>query len=136
MRSEAIPACSLSGETLLEQARANHAQASADHEQARANQASAEAALLTLRRNQGKWLGHDDELDAWFSDAHGVAEGATVLVRQGGIKEEPTSLVCTPPRAGVSKALHECEVYDIGEDGAQNCGGLGVLTLHQVHRGR
>ena len=77
-------------ETLLEQARANHAQASANHEQARANQATAEAALLTLRRNQGKWLGHDDELDAWFSDAHGVAEVATVLVHsQGGIKEEP-----------------------------------------------
>ena len=150
-------------ETLLEQARANHAQASANHEQARANQATAEAALLALRRNQGKWLGHDDELDAWFSDAHGVAEVATVLVQsQGGIKEEPgrhdeasvepsvygelkdwldgliqeecgrhqahgkTSLVCTPPRAGVSKAL-QCEVYDIGEDGTQNCGGFGVL---------
>ena len=138
-------------ETLLEQARANHAQASANHQQARANQATAEAALLTLRRNQGKWLGHDDELDAWFSDAHGVAEVATVLVQsQRGIKEERgrhdkdwfdgfiqeecgrhqahdnTSLVCTPPRAGVSKAL-QCEVYDIGEDGTENCGGLGVL---------
>ena len=103
-------------ETLLEQARANHAQASANHEQARANQATAEAALLAMRRNQGKWLGHDDELDAWFSDAHGVAEVAKSLVRsQGGTKEEcgrhqahdKASLVCTPPRAGVSKALHE-----------------------------
>ena len=139
--------------TLLEQARANHAQASANHEQARANQATAcanqataEAALLAMRRNQGKWLGQDDELDAWLSDAHGVAEVATVLVQsQGGINEEhgrhrahdkagkqmchgvlaatrghESRWVCTPPRAGVGKALHECEVYDIGEDSGHN----------------
>lgn len=110
-------------------------------------------ALLAMRRSQGKWLGQDDELDAWFSDAHGVAEIATVLVQsQGGIKEEPgrhpahdkvgkqmchgvlapirtegSSWVCTPPRAGVGKALPECVVYDIGEDSAQSCGGLGAV---------
>ena len=76
--------------------------------------------LLAMRTN---------ELDAWFSDAHGVAEVTKSLVRsQGGTNEEhgrhqahdKASLVCTHPRAGVSKALHECEVYDIGEDGAQN----------------
>ena len=115
-------------ETLLEQARAHHALA-------RAVQATAEAALLVMRRAHGGH-GQDGELDAWFSDAHGFAEVAKSLVRsQGGTKEEygrhqahdKASLVCTPPRAGVSKALHACEVYDIGEDGAQNCGGFGVL---------
>ena len=54
--------------TLLELARANHAQASANHEQARANQATAranqataEAALLAMRRSQGEWLGQADD---------------------------------------------------------------------------
>ena len=64
--------------TLLEQARANHAQACANHEQARANQATARATLLAMRRSQGEWLCQDGELDAWFSDAHGVAEVANV----------------------------------------------------------
>jgi len=68
--------------TLLEQARANHAQA-------RANQATAEATLVAMRRTHGEWDGQDDELGAWFSDAHGVAEVARVLVaNQGGTKEE------------------------------------------------
>jgi hypothetical protein len=68
--------------TLLEQARANHAQA-------RANQATAEATLLALRRTHGEWDGQDDELGAWFSDAHGGAEVARALVaNQGGTKEE------------------------------------------------
>ena len=98
--------------TLLEQARANHAQA-------RANQATAEPTLLAMRRSHGEWHGQDGELDAWFSDAHGVAEVARSLDQsQGGTKEErgrhrahdKASCVCTPPRAGVGKALHECEV--------------------------
>ena len=62
--------------TLLEQARANHAQACANQEQARANQASAranqataranqaaaEATLLAMRRCQGEWLCQDGDL--------------------------------------------------------------------------
>ena len=106
--------------TLLEQACANHAQACA-------NQATAEATLLAMRRSQGEWHGQDGELDAWFSDAQGVAEVAKSLVRsQSGTKEEcgrhqaHASLVCTRPRARISKAWHECEVYDIGEDGAHS----------------
>ena len=135
--------------TLLEQARANHAQACANHEQARANQvparanqATAEATLLAMRRSQGEWFCLDGGLDAWFLDAHGVAEVARVLAQsQDSTNEEPgrhqahdkagkqmchgvlaasrkdeASLVSTPPRARVGKAWHECEVYDIGED--------------------
>lgn len=139
--------------TLLEQTRANHAHACANHEQAHASQAVAEATLLAMRRCQAEWLCQDDELYAWFSDAHGVVEVAKELARsQGGINEElgrhqahdkagkqmchgvlaatrvdESSWVCTPPQARVGKALHECEVYDIGEDNAQNCGGFGVL---------
>ena len=101
--------------TLLEQARANHIQA-------RANQATAGAKLLAMCRSPGEWHGQDGELDAWFSDVHGVAEVARSLVQsQGGTKEErgwhrahdKASRVCTLPRACVGKALHECEVYDI-----------------------
>ena len=67
---------------LLEQARANHAQA-------RANQTPAEATLLAMHRSQGGWHGQDGELDAWFLDPPGVAEVARSLVQsQSGTKEE------------------------------------------------
>ena len=75
---------------LLEQAHANHAQACANHEQARANQAIAEATLLARRRTQAEGHCQDDDLDAGFSDAHGVAVVANVLAQShGGINEEP-----------------------------------------------
>ena len=120
--------------TLLEQARANHAQACA-------NQAFAEAPLLAMRRSHGEWHGQDGELEAWFSDAHGVAVVAGAMFQsQGGTMEEPgphrahdkagnqgichgvtaatrgegASWVGTPPRAGVGKALHECDVSLLG----------------------
>ena len=68
--------------TLLEQARAHHAQA-------RANQTTAEATLLAMHRSHGEWHGQDYELDAWFSDAQGVAEVAKSLVRsQSGSEPE------------------------------------------------
>lgn len=124
----------LQWETLLEQARANHAQACA-------NQATAEATLLAMRRTHAEWDGRDGEMEAWLSDAHGVAEVTRALtVSQGGAKgtiaemasaEEPHELqfcdkralfekaaayratpgdkaVCTPPRAWIGQTLHEC----------------------------
>ena len=36
----------------------------------------AEATLLAMRRSHGEWRGQAGELEAWSSDAHGVAEVA------------------------------------------------------------
>ena len=72
-------------------------------EQARANRATAETTLLAMRRSHVR-NGQDGELEACFSDAHGVADVAVaILVGQ------------------------ECEFSDIGDDSAQDSGSFGIL---------
>ena len=67
----------LAWQTLMRHVRANHAQA-------RAKQATAEATLLVMRRPH-ECDGQDNELEAWLSDAHGVAGVARALAQnQGG----------------------------------------------------
>ena len=96
------------------------------------NQAFAKAINLAMcRAYASEWDVQDVELEAWFSDAHGVAEVARALVvSQSGCEEklgrhqahgracdqgtgigvtkqleQKASWACTPRRAGVSKGF-------------------------------
>ena len=89
----------VSSGALLAQAHANHSQPHANLDLALAcrfmadtNRAIGEAMLLAMREAQYCELQcHDDELQAWFHDAHGVADVARVSGEGVGGTEIPGS---------------------------------------------
>ena len=129
-------------ETLLAQARTNHkAQENiadliqVQREVVQVNRIMAEATLLTMRRAQGccEMPGQEDELQAWYHDAHVVVANAKASVDSDGNAIGETEVMEVP---GGGRGLPQAPlrsngagVWEVIEDGLFE--GLGSSGVHE-----